>query len=252
MGGRLFAVVVLVATACGSGTTAGEREPFLCVPPLATGHTIEAWSCAGLTEEEQALQREELRRRQEAARSTTTSTVPRPHSTQFEGTVTAVHGLSPTEALQRLFPDAAIGPTDLDTAQAWLHGKNGGVHLAVPWRDWAVIMEENDFRGITEARLATLSAGTRTVAINHITDGGWCHFTLAEDGRIRRDFGQEHYNGPYTVGGRVPEEAGLDLGTVEHSWSALRTLFTRLVGADAFALLADTPPGQAVAVDYLH
>jgi hypothetical protein len=169
-----------------------------------------------------------------------------------EGTVTAVQGLAPAAALEALAPEHEIGPTDPAAVGAWARGPSpryGVVAVAGTYEGWTIIVDPG-YNGTDPGRLAALSAAGRAVTIHDYTEGIRGAFYLADHGALVRAFDQEHYDGPYTTGPRLPQEAGLALGEVGDSWVGLRTLFTRLVGWDPFAGFRSIPKASFVAVGY--
>ena len=245
----LVAVVLTASVAC-AGDDVGDRRAIVCIErrdlPVqrtrvtAPDRTVLMDYCQSIVSDTAVVD--------------TAPAVPVPPSTTgdhthprgyFEGTVTAVRNVSARDALTRLVPRPEIGPTDVATAQRWRDQhpgpRYGAIVTAVERGEWTFILEEGGYQGVVDEHISALSAGTRAVAIHHFSDGNWCQFALADDGHVMRRFTTDHYNSPYAVGTRLPEEDGLALGNVFESWDGLQTLFRRLVGRDAFEELAGRP-----------
>jgi hypothetical protein len=265
--------VLIGAAACGRGettVTGAERRVIACVQvervetnpgastTRSTGAPVAPRECPPATTGTTPVLQADRRRHVPSVPPTPPTTARylyRRPGGYFEGTITAVRDLSPMEALTRLVAHPKVGPTDLATATAWYSHQPTPPYkalvIAVDRGDWTLILEEHGYLGVTDERIVALSEGTRAVAIHHFTDGGWCHFSFADNGRLVRNFGQEHYDGPHTVGARLPEEDDLALGDVSHSWEAVQELFRRIVGLNPFDELAAARPQDAVAAGHL-
>jgi hypothetical protein len=164
-----------------------------------------------------------------------------PWGQTIEGGMIAVQGLSPAEALLTLAPEPVIGPTDLPAATAWADRtppsppRYAAVAEAGEHRGWTLIFDPG-YGTEDDGRLAALSRNGRAVLIHNLTDGGGPTFGLAEGGRIVRSFDHEHHGDPEpsTTGAPLATETGLELRDIFFAWESLRTLFSRLVGWDAF------------------
>jgi len=139
-------------------------------------------------------------------------------------TLTIAKGISPTQALQLLAPDAQTPIESVGQAQTWAYGQPESmtaVHVviqATSRHGWTLILEPNGFRATDVHRLSRLSAhGTAVVIYNNVN--ALASFQYARNGKVLRYFdpllGHNYQDDP-----PLPQEKGIAFGSGTGDYTA--------------------------------
>jgi hypothetical protein len=169
-------------------------------------------------------------------------------------TLTITNGVTPTQALRLLAPDARTPVESPAKALAWtLQQPDTGPTIyeyieAVSRHGWTLIMEPNGYRATGLATLRRLSAhGSAVVIYNNVN--ALASFQYARDGQVLRYFdpllGTNYQDGP-----PLPQESGIGFGSPDGDYIANSLVLAfRLTGVRIQKLdLADANYSVAVGV----